>query len=163
MEEEDSYLLSSNGFLCGAENYPLCKAMVNHDQERVKARGSREVGDEVTRDLLEGARGMGLNWGKQKNGGVCVRLILLAYGTALNVLAHKMCKAGPPEFSSNKLGGFEVTEVSSSLVVMTAGEDGVMKGVIQRNVDMAFVCEDMVVIFPVREARLERGGDILQG
>ena len=34
-EKEGCYPFSSDGFLGGAENYPLCKAMVNHNQERV--------------------------------------------------------------------------------------------------------------------------------
>ena len=42
--------------LCGTENHPLSKPMVNHNQEGVKASGRGEVSDEVTRDLLEGAR-----------------------------------------------------------------------------------------------------------
>ena len=53
MEEEGGYSFSGDGFLCGAENYLLCKAMVDHDQQRVKAGGSGEASDEVTRDLLE--------------------------------------------------------------------------------------------------------------
>ena len=61
VEKESSYLLHSDGFLNGAENYPLCKAMIDHDQQGIKARGSREVGDEVTRDLLEGVRCVGLD------------------------------------------------------------------------------------------------------
>ena len=36
MEEQGREPFSSNGFLGGAENYPLSKAMVNHDQKRVK-------------------------------------------------------------------------------------------------------------------------------
>ena len=61
VEKEGGYLLGSDGFLGGAENYPLCKGMVNHNQQRVKARGCGEVGDEVTRDLLEGVRCMGFD------------------------------------------------------------------------------------------------------
>ena len=56
VEKEGSYSLGSDGFLSGAENYPLSKAMVDHDQQRVKVRRGGEVGDKVTRDLLEGAR-----------------------------------------------------------------------------------------------------------
>ena len=36
MEEQECDPFSGNGFLGGAENYPLSKAMVNHDQKRVK-------------------------------------------------------------------------------------------------------------------------------
>ena len=32
VEKEGSYSLSSDGFLSRAENYPLSKAMVNHDK-----------------------------------------------------------------------------------------------------------------------------------
>ena len=56
MEKEGGYPLGGDGFLCRAENYPLCKAMVDHDQQGIKARGSREIGDEVTGDLLEEVR-----------------------------------------------------------------------------------------------------------
>ena len=55
VEEEGSYPFSGDHFLSGAENYPLCKAMVDHDQQRIEARGGGEVGDKVTGDLLEGA------------------------------------------------------------------------------------------------------------
>ena len=72
MEKEGSYPFCGDGFLSGAENYPLSKAMVDHDQQRIEARGSGEVGDQVARDLLEGARGMGLDWGQWGDGGVCV-------------------------------------------------------------------------------------------
>ena len=32
VEEKGGYPFSSDGFLCKAENYPLCKAMVDHNQ-----------------------------------------------------------------------------------------------------------------------------------
>ena len=72
MEERDCYSFGGDDFLCGAENYPLCKAMVNHNQQRIKARGSGEVSDEVTGGLLEGTGGVRLNWGEWRNGGVGV-------------------------------------------------------------------------------------------
>ena len=56
VEKECGDSFGSDHFLSGAENYPLCKAMVDHNQQRVKARGGREVGDQVTGDLLEGTR-----------------------------------------------------------------------------------------------------------
>ena len=52
---------SGDGFLGRAKNYPLSKPMVYHDHERVEARGDREIGDKVARDLLEGAGGEGFN------------------------------------------------------------------------------------------------------
>ena len=53
--------LGGHHFLSGAENYPLCKAMVDHDQERVKARGGGKISDEVAGQLLEWTEGGGAN------------------------------------------------------------------------------------------------------
>ena len=72
MEKEGGYSLSSDGFLCRAENYPLCKAMVDYNQQRIEAGGEGEVGDEVVRDLLEGMPGMGFDQSKWGNGWMCV-------------------------------------------------------------------------------------------
>ena len=55
VEKEGSYLFSSDGFLDGAKNHPLHKAMVNHDQQGVETGGDGEVDDKVTGDLLEWA------------------------------------------------------------------------------------------------------------
>ena len=46
--------------------------MVDHDQQRVEAGGNREIGDQITGNLLEGAGGMGLDGHKQENSQVCV-------------------------------------------------------------------------------------------
>jgi len=45
MEEKGGDFFSGDGFLSGAEIYPLSKAMVYHDQERVKACGGGKVGN----------------------------------------------------------------------------------------------------------------------
>ena len=61
MEKEGGNSLGGDRFLGGAKNHPLSKSMVYHNQERVKARGDREISDEITRDLLKGARNNGFN------------------------------------------------------------------------------------------------------
>ena len=61
VEKEDGNPFCSDHLLCGAENYPLSKSMVNHNQERVKAREGWQVSDEVTRDLLEGSGDEGVD------------------------------------------------------------------------------------------------------
>ena len=68
MEEKGGYPFSGDGFLSGAENHPLCKAMVDHNQQRIEARGGGEVGDQVTGDLLEGVRGARLYRSERGNG-----------------------------------------------------------------------------------------------
>ena len=45
VKEKGGNPFSSDGFLSRAENYPLSKPMVNHDQKRVKALGDREIHD----------------------------------------------------------------------------------------------------------------------
>jgi len=45
VEEKGGNSFGSDGFLSGAENYPLSKAMVYHNQERIKASRGGEVGD----------------------------------------------------------------------------------------------------------------------
>jgi len=45
VEEKGGNSFGGDRFLSGAENYPLSKAMVYHDQERIETGGGREVGD----------------------------------------------------------------------------------------------------------------------
>jgi len=45
VEEKGGNSFGGDGFLSGAENYSLSKAMVYYDQERVKASGGGKVGD----------------------------------------------------------------------------------------------------------------------
>ena len=163
VEKEGSYSLSGDGFLDGAENYPLCKAMVNHNQQRVKARGDRKVSDEVTRDLLEGVRYMRLDLGERGNGGVCAQLILLAGGTAFNVFIHKLGETWPPKLRSNELVSLEIAGMTGGFMVVAVGKDGVVEGIVRRDIGMSFVAEDMIVVLPIQEARLEGSRYIFQG
>ena len=149
MKEKGGYPFSGDHFLSGAENYPLCKAMVDHDQQGIKARGGGEVDDQVAGDLLEGARHVGLDWGEWRDGGVCVCLVWLTYGIAFDILTHKLCETRPPKLSGDKLASLEIARVTSGLVVMAAGEDGMAEGVLRRDIDMAFVSQDVVIKFPI--------------
>ena len=101
MEEEGGDSLGGNRFLGRAKNHPLSKPMVYHDQERVKAQGGRKIRDEIIGNLLEGARDEGFDRGQGGYGRMCVNLILLAGGTALNVSANEGSKSRPPKFSSD--------------------------------------------------------------
>ena len=135
VEKEGSYPFSGDVFLCGTENHPLSKPMVDHNQKRVKARGRGKVGDKVTGDLLEGTGCKGANGGERGNGGMCVSLILLTGSTALNMRGQ----AGPPELNGDELVSFQVTRVASSFVIMATLEDGVVKGFIIGDIDASLV------------------------
>ena len=87
VEKECGHSFGSDVFFCGTENHPLSMPMVNHDQKGIKAGGRGEVGDKVTRDLLEGAECRGVNGSEWGNSGVCVGLVLLTDCIAFNVLA----------------------------------------------------------------------------
>ena len=50
----------------------LSVVMVFLVEQRIKARGDREVSDKITKDLLEGVRGMRPNQGERGNSGVCI-------------------------------------------------------------------------------------------
>ena len=87
VEKERGNAFGSDVFLCGAENYPLCKPVVNHDQKGVKAGGDREVGDKVTGDLLEGVGHGGVNGGERWDGRMGVGFVLLAVCTTFDIFA----------------------------------------------------------------------------
>ena len=59
LEKDLSNVCSRGGFVARAENYPLRKTMVYHDQNRIIAVGGREIGDKIHGDLLEGASALG--------------------------------------------------------------------------------------------------------
>ena len=59
-----------NGFGARSKNYPLCKAMVDYNHDRIETRGWRKVGDEVDRELFEREGGGGQYGTKGWSGGV---------------------------------------------------------------------------------------------
>ena len=98
---------------------------------------------------MEGTGHAGLDRGEWRDGGVCVRLVLLAHGTAFDIFSHKLCKAGPPEFRGDKLAGLEVTGVSSGLMVVAVGKDGAAERVPWGDIDTSFVGQNMVIVLSV--------------
>ena len=80
---------SINGLLARCKNYPLSKAMVDHDHDRIKSRRRREVGDEVNRELFKGERDSGLDREQRGHDGVSIGLVLLANGTTSDKVFHK--------------------------------------------------------------------------
>ena len=110
---------------------------------------------------MEGARHGGVNGGEQGNSGMCVCLVLLASCAAFNIFTDIGGEAGPPEFSHNKLTGFQVAGMPSGFVIMATLEDEVAKGFIIGNIDMTLIGQDAHFNLPVRKARVEGKGNIL--
>ena len=106
VEKECGNAFGSDIFLCGTENYPLSKSVVDHDQKGIEAGGDREVGDKVAGNLLERVGCRGADGGERRDGGMGIGFVLLAGSTSFNVFADVGGKARPPEFSSDKLACF---------------------------------------------------------
>ena len=52
-KEKLSYAGGIDVFETGSKDYPLHKAVVNHDHQGIMARGWGKIGDEVDRELSE--------------------------------------------------------------------------------------------------------------
>ena len=87
---------SVNGFGARNKDYPLHKAMVNHDQDRIKAGGGKKICDNVNWELAEGERSGGRDGMERRRGGVSINLVLLADCTAIDKVFDKGGKTGPP-------------------------------------------------------------------
>ena len=103
---------SVNGLLARCKNYPLRKAMVDHDHDRIKSRRGREGGDEVNRELFKGERDTGLDREQRRCNGVSVGLVLLADRTTSDEVFHKGGEARPPEILFQNRFGAKDTHVT---------------------------------------------------
>ena len=149
MKKEGADPFCGDRFLSGAKNYPLSKPMVYHNHERIEARGDREIRDKVTGDLLERAGGDGFDGREGGYGGVCVNLILLAKGAALDITADERSKAGPPKLSSDQLSGFQEAGVSGGFMIMASRKDGAAEGVVGGDINTALIGKDAGFDLPV--------------
>ena len=96
VEEKLGYACGIHGFGARGENYPLTKAMVDHDHDRIKTVDQGKVGDEVNGEVLEGVRAfkgkVGHSWGHRMG----KDLVCLANCIARNVFLDIGGKARPP-------------------------------------------------------------------
>ena len=98
-KEEFGYSRRINVFGAWDNDYPLRKAVVDHDHDRVFACDFREICDKINGKLFEGevgGRGNRRNWGTNRMG---VYFVLLTGGTSLNKTVDKGSKSRPPEVS----------------------------------------------------------------
>ena len=101
-----------NGFQARCKNYPLHKAMVNHDHDRIKAHRRREISDEVNGELLKGESDNGLDREQRRHNRVHVGLVLLANGAAGDKVFHEGGEAWPPEIPFQDRFGAKDTHVT---------------------------------------------------
>ena len=149
MEKERCYSFGCDRFLSGAKNHPLTKAVVHHDQERIKPGGGRKICDEVAGYLAEGEGGRGRDRGRGGGKGMGVRLILLADGAASDVGADVGGKTRPPELRGDELAGFKETGVARSRMIMATTEDGTSKVGVRWYINAALIGKDAVDMLPI--------------
>ena len=115
---------SINGFLARCKNYPLSKAMVDHDHDRIKSRRRREVGDEINGELFKRERDIRLDWEQRWDSRVCVGLVLLANGATSDKVLYEGGETWPPEIPFQDCLGTEDPHVTGQ----RGGVDGVEQG-----------------------------------
>ena len=99
IKEQLSNSCGVNGLLARCKNYPLCKAMVDHDHDRIKSRRRREIGDEVNGKLLKGESDNGFDGKQRRHNGMRVSLVLLTNGATSDEVFDEGGKTWPPEIS----------------------------------------------------------------
>ena len=65
LEKDVGDVCHRGSFIARAENYPLRKTMVYHNQNGIIAVGGWEVGDQIHGDLLDGAGALGRDGGQR--------------------------------------------------------------------------------------------------
>ena len=153
---------SINGFLGRAENYPLSKPMVDHNQKGIETIRKGKVSDQITGDLLKGAGAGGWNGEQGRSGWMCVDLVLLARGTTTDIALNIRGEAWPPILRGNKLASFENTRVTCCGVVMMASNNRMAKIGIGWDINTALVSQNASIIVPVREAQAEGSGNFIR-
>ena len=82
MEKISGHFGHIYSFRARDENYPLCKAMIDHNHQRVMSIGGGKISDEVDRELFEWQGGGRRDRGELGMSGVVIDLVLLTYGTS---------------------------------------------------------------------------------
>ena len=103
---------SVNGFMARCKNYPLHKAMVDHDHDGIKSCRRREISDEVNGELFKGESDTRLYWEQRGHNRVCVGLILLANGAAGNKVLYEGGETRPPEIPFQDCFGMKDTHMT---------------------------------------------------
>ena len=119
-EKEFGDSFGIDGFVTRSENDPLRKAMVDHDQQGIKAGGRREAGNKVNRQLLKRARAGGRQRAERRDGWVGIHLHLLTEGTASNEATDERRHTRPPVVPGKE-------GVSTKETTMTGGWRGMYR------------------------------------
>ena len=121
-KEELGYSYSVNAFGTRGENYPLCKAMVNHNQQEIMAGGWRKISDKIDRELLKWKEDRRRNWREWGTCGMTIHFVSLTSGVTCDKGIDKRGEAWPPKVMFNNSFGAEVSSMSCSGGFMQRGD-----------------------------------------
>ena len=147
VEKKLGYSCSVHGFGARGKNYPLTKAMVNHDHDRVKTVGQGKIGDEVDGEVLEGARafkGEGSDGWDHRMG---EDLVCLANYTTGNVFPDIGEKARPPVILGEKGNGVKMATVTAFKRTVGSGDQIVASWL--GNIETEFIIEASIIEGPI--------------
>ena len=139
-------------FGAGSEDYPLHKAVVNHDHQGIMAGRQGEISDGVNGELPEW-EGRGRGDGRQgRTCGMMVYLVLLACGAARDKGIDKGGQTRPPEVTFDDGPGAETPCMSGGGGFV----QGVNKGAAGRRwyIHLSLKVEVAVLKGPVSEGRM---------
>ena len=147
LEKDLGYVRGGGGFVTGAENYPLRKSMVYHDQNGVVSPGDGEVGDQIHGYLLERAGAIGGDRSKGGVGQVGVHFVGLAGGASGNEFTNEGGHPWPPVVFLEEGDGSEVAAVGTGKKFVNVFYEGVPGGFGDEKA--GFVIEGTIVEVPV--------------
>ena len=96
IEEKLGYSCDIHSFGARGENYPFTKAMVDHDQDRIKTIDWREVGCEIDGEFLKGARVLEGKGSGSQDRRMDENFVCLANCTSRNIFLDIGGEAWPP-------------------------------------------------------------------
>ena len=151
VEKKLGYSCSIHGFGARDKNYPLTKAMVNHDHDRIKTIDQRKVSDEVDGEVLEGARALKGKRGDSWDCRMGEDLMCLANRTARNIVPDVDEKARPPIVLGKEGNGMKMAAMAAFKGAVS-GSNQIVAGQL-RDIEMSFVIESSIIKGPILHFR----------
>jgi hypothetical protein len=129
--------------------------MVNHDHNRIKARGEGKISNEVNGQLGKGAGGSRWNRGEWWCRGVSINFHLLAGGTAIDIVVNESPHGRPPIRAFNELFSAKMARMTSSSMVMMQFKNSFVQ--MGGHIGAVFEKEDTILKTPVVERGMHGG------
>jgi hypothetical protein len=127
LEEKLGYPFRGDHFQTRSNDYPLRKAMVYHDHDRIETSRRREIGNQIHRQASEQHGHSGRDRHEGRSHRVCIRFHLLTKGATLNIFMDIVTKAWPPVIPLDKFFHLKTARVTRHRMIMKSVEKIVVK------------------------------------